>query len=84
MRCSFKEKKNNNVIHSLLFDVVSALSAELGESPAELAANSEVARLLRGVTEQFLPRELLNLELSVWGADEPPTKTRVIKSKTRI
>ncbi|KAI1732320.1 transcription factor/nuclear export subunit protein 2 domain-containing protein [Ditylenchus destructor] len=65
---------------SILLDVLTALNWEIGE----IEKNSDVHKFLKALTDEVLPPEVLALDVNALGSDEPVTKSRIVKSKTRI
>uniref|UniRef100_A0A183BYF4 THO complex subunit 2 n=1 Tax=Globodera pallida TaxID=36090 RepID=A0A183BYF4_GLOPA len=70
---------------SLLFDVLVALQLEFDEERARKSERAdEVHAFLSSVASELLPTDVLTLELNALGADEQQTKSKVVKSKTRM
>uniref|UniRef100_A0A183BQD4 THOC2_N domain-containing protein n=1 Tax=Globodera pallida TaxID=36090 RepID=A0A183BQD4_GLOPA len=70
---------------SLLFDVLVALQLEFDEERARKSERAdEVHAFLSLVASELLPTDVLTLELNALGADEQQTKSKVVKSKTRM
>uniref|UniRef100_A0A915DWV3 THO complex subunit 2 N-terminal domain-containing protein n=1 Tax=Ditylenchus dipsaci TaxID=166011 RepID=A0A915DWV3_9BILA len=70
---------NSDAVSALL-DVLTALNSELGDTKE----NSETFKLLSALIDEVLPAEVLSLELNALGAEEKQTKSKIVKSKTRI
>uniref|UniRef100_A0A914L7A5 THO complex subunit 2 N-terminal domain-containing protein n=1 Tax=Meloidogyne incognita TaxID=6306 RepID=A0A914L7A5_MELIC len=70
---------------SLLFDVLVALQPEFDEERKRKEENDvEIRRFLEQLGKEILPSEVLSLELNALGAEEQATRSRIVKSKTRI
>uniref|UniRef100_A0A914HDU3 THO complex subunit 2 n=1 Tax=Globodera rostochiensis TaxID=31243 RepID=A0A914HDU3_GLORO len=70
---------------SLLFDVLVALQLEFDEERARKSERAdEVHAFLSSVASELLPTDVLTLELNALGADEQQTKSKMVKSKTRM
>ncbi|KAL3090360.1 hypothetical protein niasHS_006812 [Heterodera schachtii] len=70
---------------SLLFDVLVALQSEFDEERARKSERAEDVRsFLTSVASELLPSDVLTLEMNALGADEQQTKSKVVKSKTRM
>ncbi|CAK5052858.1 unnamed protein product [Meloidogyne enterolobii] len=70
---------------SVFFDVLVALQPEFDEERKRKEENDvEIRRFLEQLGKEILPSEVLSLELNALGAEEQATRSRIVKSKTRI